>query len=43
MDNPIKMSFEKLIHDMFDPNLEAWKIVQHVVRIDGASIQMDYT
>jgi hypothetical protein len=29
VDNSTKMSFGKLIHDMYDPNLETWKIVQH--------------
>jgi hypothetical protein len=31
VNNWTKMSFEKLIHDMYDPNLEAWRIIQHVV------------
>jgi hypothetical protein len=31
VDNSTKMSFGKLIHHMYDLNLEAQKIVQHVV------------
>jgi hypothetical protein len=31
VDNSTKMSFRKLIHDMYDPNTEARKIVQHIV------------
>jgi len=32
VDNQTKISFGKLIRDMYDPNPKAWKIVQHVVR-----------
>jgi hypothetical protein len=31
VDNSTKMSFGKLIHDMYDPNLEAQRTIQHVV------------
>ncbi len=31
VDNSIKMSFGKLIHDMYDPNLKTRKTVQHVM------------
>ncbi len=31
VDNSTKMSFGKLIHDMYDSNPEARKIIQHVV------------
>jgi hypothetical protein len=31
VDNSTKMSFGKLIHDMYDPNLKTWKTVQHVM------------
>ncbi len=31
VDNSTKISFGKLIHDMYDPNLEARRIVQHIV------------
>jgi hypothetical protein len=31
VDNSTKVSFGKLIYDMYDPNLEASKFVQHVV------------
>jgi len=31
VDNSTKMSFEKLIHDMYDPNPEARSTIQHVV------------
>jgi hypothetical protein len=31
VDNSTKISFEKLIHDMYDPNLKARRIVRHVV------------
>jgi hypothetical protein len=31
VDNSTKMTFGKVIYDMYDPNLKAWKIVQHVV------------
>jgi hypothetical protein len=32
LDNSTKMSFGKLIHDMYDPNLKAQKTIQHVMR-----------
>jgi hypothetical protein len=32
VDNSTKMSFGKLIHNMYDPNLKAQRIVQHIVR-----------
>jgi len=31
VDNSTKMSFGKLIHDMYDPNPKARKTIQHVV------------
>jgi hypothetical protein len=31
MDNSTKISFGKVIHDMYKPNLKAQWIVQHVV------------
>jgi len=31
VDNSTKMSFGKLIHDMYDLNLEAQRTIQHVV------------
>ncbi len=31
VDNSTKMYFGKLIHDMYNPNIEAWKIVQHIM------------
>jgi hypothetical protein len=31
VDNSTKMSFGKLIHDMYDPNPKARRLVQHVV------------
>jgi len=31
VDNSIKMSFGKMIHDMYEVNPKAWKIVQHVM------------
>jgi hypothetical protein len=31
VDNWTKVSFEKLIHDMYDPNLKAQRTIQHVV------------
>jgi len=44
VDNSTKMSFGKLIHDMYDTNPEAQKSYStHCVHIDGASIQLDYT
>jgi hypothetical protein len=33
VDNSTNMPFGKLIHDMYDPNIKAQRIVQHVVRI----------
>jgi hypothetical protein len=33
VNNSTKMSFGKLIHDMYDPNPEAQGIVQHVMHI----------
>ncbi len=38
VDNLTKMSFGKVIHDMYEPNIEAW--CAHVGR---ASIQVDST
>ncbi len=32
VDNSTKMSFGKLMHDMYDPNPEAQKPIQHVMR-----------
>jgi hypothetical protein len=32
VDNSTKMSFGKLIHDMYDPNPKVWRTIQHVVR-----------
>jgi hypothetical protein len=32
VNNSTKMSFGKLIHDMYDPNPKAQKIVKHVMR-----------
>jgi hypothetical protein len=32
MDNSTKMSFGKLIHDMYDPNPKAQRIIQHIAR-----------
>jgi len=32
VDNSTKTSFRKLIHDMYDPNIEVRKIVQHIMR-----------
>jgi hypothetical protein len=31
VDNSTSMRFEKLIHDLYDPNPEAQRIVRHVV------------
>jgi hypothetical protein len=31
VDNSTKVSFRKLTHDMYDPNLKAQKNVQHIV------------
>jgi len=31
VDNSTQMSFGKLIHDMYGPNLEAWRTIQHVM------------
>jgi hypothetical protein len=31
MDNSTKMSFGKVIHDMYETNPKAWRIVHHVV------------
>jgi hypothetical protein len=33
VDNSTKMSFGKLIHDMYDPNPKARRTIQHIVRI----------
>jgi len=33
VDNLTKMSFGKLIHDMYGPNPKARKTIQHIVRI----------
>jgi hypothetical protein len=42
VDNSTKISFEKLIHDMYDPDPKPQKIVQtHHAHIDGALIQLD--
>jgi len=38
VDNSTKMSFEKLIHDMYDPNPEARSTITCCAHIDGASI-----
>jgi len=44
VDNSTKISFGKLIHDMYDLNPEAQKTVQtRCAHIDGVSIQLDYT
>jgi hypothetical protein len=32
VDDSTKMSFGRLIHDMYDPNPKAQRIVQHVMR-----------
>jgi hypothetical protein len=32
VDNSTKMSFGRLIHDMYNPNPKAQRIVQHVMR-----------
>jgi hypothetical protein len=32
VDNLIKMSFRKLIHDMYGPNLEARRTIEHIMR-----------
>ncbi len=31
VDNSMKMSFVKVIHDMYEPNLEPQRIVQHIM------------
>ncbi len=33
MENSTNMSFGKLIHDMYDPNQEARRTIQHVVHM----------
>ncbi len=44
MDNSTKMSFGKMIHDMYELNLRHKKYSTRHVHIDGvASIQLDYT
>ncbi len=32
VDNLTKMSFGKMIHDMYESNIKAWRTLQHVVR-----------
>jgi hypothetical protein len=41
VNNSTKMSFGKLIHDMYDPNQRHKNYSTRFVHIDGASMQLD--